>query len=222
MWVISLGGSKLVPDEVDEKFLERFKKMLDKNPGKKFVIITGGGATARRYIMALRKLGKKTKAQSMAGIGITRFHARFLTRFFGKRANKEIPLNMDKVKSLLNSNKIVVAGALRYHPNNTSDGTSAKLASFLNCPFINLTNVKGLYSKDPKEKGAKFIPRITWRKFDAITSKMKYEAGQHFVLDQAAAKIILKKKIPTYIVGDVSNIDKIINKKKFTGTLISG
>ena len=222
--MISLGGSRIVPDDVDEKFLEKFKKLLESHPSQKFVVVTGGGSTARKYISALRKLGEKTKSQSMSGISVTRFHAGFMARFFGKKANEEIPLNMKKVKNLLRGNQVVFCGALRYKNKNTSDGTAAKLANYLDCPFINLTNVKGLYTSNPKKnKKAKFIPKITWKKFDKIASKIKFEAGQHFVLDQSASKVILKNKIPTYIVGSLSSIDKILKgKKEFGGTLISG
>ena len=223
-WVISLGGSRIVPDEVDEKFLVRFKKLIDSHPTQKFVVVTGGGSTARRYIGALKRLGKKTKSQSMAGIAVTRLHAGFMARFFGKSANEEIPKDMDKVKNLLRGNQIVFCGGLRYRKNNTSDGTAAKLAAKVGCPFINLSNVDGLYTADPKkDKKAKFISKMSWKKFEGITSKIKYEAGQHFVLDQIAAETIMKKKIPTYIVGSLDAIDKILEgKKNFGGTLISG
>lgn len=223
-WVISLGGSRIVPDEVDEKFLVRFKKLIDSHPSQKFVVVTGGGSTARRYIGALKRLDKKTKTQSMAGIAVTRLHAGFMARFFGKKANEEIPENMGKVKNLLKGNQVVFCGGLRYRKNNTSDGTAAKLAAKIGCSFINLTNVNGLYTADPrKDKKAKFIPKMTWKKFEGITGGIKFEAGQHFVLDQIAAETIMKNKIPTYIVGSLSAIDKILNgEKNFGGTLISG
>jgi len=223
VWVISLGGSKIVPDNVDDDFLWRFKKLIDSHPKKKFVAIAGGGSTARRYIMALRKLGRKTKSQSIAGIGITRFHARFLARFFGDKANEEIPTSMKKVKNLLRGNQIVFCGALRYSKENTSDGTSASLAAYLEAPFINLTNVEGLYTSDPrKNKNAKRISKISWINFKKIVDKIKYEAGQHFVLDKVAANIILKNKIPTYIVGSLDSVDSILKGKRFKGTLICG
>jgi len=223
LWVISLGGSRIIPKEVDDKFLKRFKKLIESHSSKKFVVVTGGGSTARKYISALKRLGRKTKSQSLAGINVTRLHARFMTRFFGKIANEEIPLNMKKVKSLLGKNQIVFCGALRYRKKNTSDGTAAKIAGYLGVPFINLTNVNGLYSSDPKEnKDAKFVKKITWKKFNLISSKIKYSAGQHFVLDQTAAKIIQKKKIPTYIVGSITAIDNIIKSKNFKGTCIKG
>ncbi len=222
-WVISLGGSRIVPNEVDDRFLLKFKKLIDSHKSQKFVVVTGGGSTARKYISALRKLGEGIKAQSLEGIAITRLHARLMSKFFGKRANEDLPFNMKKVENLLEKNQIVFCGALRYEKKNTSDGTAAKIAGHIKSPFINLTNVKGLYSADPrKDKKAKFIKKISWKKFSEITNKIKYKAGQHFVLDQTAAKIIQKDKIPTYIVGSLTAIDNILKNKKFVGTIISG
>jgi uridylate kinase len=223
-WVISLGGSRIIPNEVDEKFLEEFKNLIDSHPSQKFVIVTGGGSTARKYISALKKLGKRTKSQSMTGIAVTRLHAGFMARLFGPQANEEIPKNMEKVKNLLRKNHVVFCGALRYQPKNTSDGTAANLAAYLKCSFINITNVPGLYTSNPKKnKNAKKIKNISWKKFEEIASKIKFKAGQHFVLDQNAAKTILKNRIPTYIIGSLSELDKILKeKKKFDGTLIVG
>jgi len=227
-WVISLGGSRIAPqsDEIDNDFIKKFEKLVEKHGSQKFVVVTGGGATARKYISALRRLGKKTQTQSQAGIAVTRFHASFLARIFGKKANdpKNVPKNMEKVKSLLSKNQVVFCGALRWERNKTSDGTAADLAGLLKCPFINLTNIKGLYTANPKtNKKAKFIKKISWKNFDKIASKIKFKAGQHFVLDQDAAKTILEKKIPTYIIGNLADMEKIISKKKnFNGTLISG
>ena len=54
--VISLGGSLIVPDEIDYDFLKKFKKTLLKiEKGNKIIIVTGGGSVARKYIATLRK-----------------------------------------------------------------------------------------------------------------------------------------------------------------------
>jgi len=223
LWVISLGGSRIAPNEVDYKFLEEFRELIEKHPSKKFVVVTGGGKTSRIYMNALRKLGQKTKKQSLAGIGITRFHAGILARFFGKRANEDIPENMKKVANLLRKNQIVFCGALRWSPNQTSDGTAANLAAYLKCYFINLTNVRGLYTSNPlTSKKAKFIKNISWKDFYERVNKIKFKAGQHFVLDQSAAKIILEHKVRTYIVGSLKDIENIIIGKNFKGSLICG
>lgn len=221
-WVISLGGSRIVPDDVDSEFLREFKVLLDSHKDKRFVVVCGGGSSARRYMSALKRLGRKTKSQSMEGIAVTRFHAGFMARFFGKEANKIVPRNMKRVKGLLGKNRVVFCGALRWRDNNTSDGNAANLAGYLGCSFINLTNVKGLYDKDPKKKGARFIPKISWKEFLKVARKIKFEAGQHFVLDLVAAEEIARNETDCFIVGSLKAMDLVLDGKKFVGTLISG
>lgn len=225
--VISLGGSMIIPDKINFKALRNFKKVLKKNNKRyKFVVVCGGGSTAREYISGLEneKLVKKRFHQGLLGIASTRLNARFMTYFFGNDANKGIPHDMKEVKNMLRIYDIVFCGALRYAKDETSDGTSAKLARFFNTRFINLTNVLGLYDKNPKKyKNAKFIPEITWKEFNELANKMKFSPGQHFVLDQSASRIILKYKIPTYILGEnFKELDKLLNNKKFKGTIIKG
>ncbi|HRZ85146.1 MAG TPA: UMP kinase [Candidatus Paceibacterota bacterium] len=221
--VMSLGGSLIVPDEVNLKIINEFKRVVDKHKKNyKFVVVCGGGSIARKYIHALRKSGKSEFLQSLAGIAVTRVNARFLTYFFGRDANEGIPQDMLQVKNLLKKNDIVFCGALRYSPDQTSDSTSAKLANFFNCDFVNLTLVSGLYTKNPLEnKDAKFVPFISWKDFKKMIDKIDFKPGQHFVLDQTAAEIILKNNIKTYILGsDMRNLDNFLSGKKFIGTVI--
>ncbi len=223
--VISLGGSLIVPDEINLKLLEKFKHILNRHKSNyKFVIVCGGGSIARKYIKALRKSHKSEYLQSMAGISVTRLNARFLSYFFGKDANEGVPHDMNQVKNLLAKNDFVFCGALRYAPRQTSDSTAAKLANFLNCEFVNLTLVQGLFTANPlTHSQAKFIPEISWENFFNKTSRMKFKPGQHFVLDQEASRIILEKKIPTYILGkDLKDLDNFLSNKKFKGTIIRG
>lgn len=223
--VISLGGSIMIPDKINIDYLEIFKKLLRKNYSKtRFVIVTGGGSIARKYIKALESEGKNEKEISFAGIKATRMNAEFLMQFFGKEANDKLPIDMESVKSNLHKNKVVICGALRYSDKETSDGTAAKLANHLKCDFINITNVSGLFTKDPKKhKNAKLIPSISWKNFDNIIKRIKFKPGQHFVLDQMASKIILKHKIKTYIVGPgIANLNSLFNGRKFKGTVIEG
>ncbi len=223
--VISLGGSLIIPDEINYKFLKKFKQVIKKNLNKyKFVVVCGGGSTARDYIKGLKneKIEKKQYLQSLLGIAATRLNARFMTYLFGREANEGIPHNMKDVKNLLKKNEVVFCGALRYAKHETSDGTAAKLARFFKSDFINLTNVKGLFDKNPKKhKNAKFIPQISHNEFLKIAKKIKFEPGQHFVLDQKAAEIIKKYNITTYILGpDLKNLQKVLNDHSFVGTKI--
>ena len=221
--VLSLGGSLIVPDNVDVSYLKKFREAIRKNSRKyKFIIVCGGGSVARKYIYALRETGINETLQSMAGISATRTNARFMSYFFNQNSWKGIPQKMEEIHKYLKSQDIVFCGALEYKPNQTSDSTSAQIARHFKTDFINLTNVSGLYDKNPKEhKDAKFIQDISWKEFNKLANKMKYKPGQHFVLDQTASKIIMNNKIKTYIIGqDIKQLDNLLNGKKFKGTKI--
>lgn len=223
--VLSLGGSLIIPDRINVKYLKEFKKIVLKNKNKyKFIIVCGGGSIARKYITALRETGMNENFQSYAGISATRTNARFMSYFFNQNQERGIPSSMNEVRNYIKKYDIVFCGALEYHPNQTSDSTSAEIAQVFKCDFINLTDVSGLYNKNPKEfKNAKFISRISWADFDKLANKIKFKPGQHFVLDQKAAGIIKKSKIPTYILGkNMNQLDNLLNGKKFIGTTIEG
>lgn len=222
--VLSLGGSLIVPEKINFSFLNKFKHELRKHyRTHKFVIVCGGGTIARKYIEILKKDNESKLALSKAGIMATRTNARLMMQFFGKEANDILPTNMKQVKDNLKKNNIVICGALRYTPNATSDTTAAKLANFLKTEFINITNIKGLYSANPfTNKSAKFIPYESWKDFEKRALKIPHKAGQHFVLDQSAAVLIRKHKTKTYIIGpNTNNLENILKGKKFIGTLIS-
>ena len=221
--VISLGGSLIIPDKIDFVFLDKFKKEIRKHYSEcKIVVVCGGGSVARKYMDALKKEGRPESELAEAGIMSTRMNAKFLMEFFGQEANNVLPRDMNEVASNLHKNKIVICGALRYADNETSDGTAAKLSHFLSCNFVNMINVRGLYTADPRiDRNAKFIDNISWVDFEKMAKKIKFKPGQHFVLDQKAAEIIRKYRIKTYIIGkDVINMGKIIKGEKFVGTLI--
>lgn len=222
--VISLGGSLIVPDKINYTFLHKFKTTLRKfYKTHRFVVVCGGGEIARKYVSTLSKEHKSNYDVSQAGIRATRMNALFMTQLFGKESNSQLPRNMKEVKEELKKNKVVFCGALRFVSNSTSDGTAAKLAHFLKTDFINMTNIKGLYTANPKtNKNTKFIPYENWKDFEKRALKIPYHSGQHFVLDQKASTIIRKHRITTYIIGDkLINLENILKNKKFTGTTIS-
>ena len=223
--VLSLGGSQIIPNDINLSYLNKFKKILKKHTRKyKFIIICGGGSVARKYISALKKTGISEKLQSLAGISATRMNARFMNYFFNIDPKYGIPHTTETLRKYVRKQDITFCGALEYKPNQTSDSTAAEIAKEFKADFINITNIKGLYNKNPKKfKNAKFIPRITWKDFDKMANKTKFKPGQHFVLDQTASKTILKHKIITYITGkDLRQIENLLKNKNFTGTVIQG
>jgi uridylate kinase len=224
--VISLGGSQIIPDKINIDFLNDFKKIILKNTKKyKFIVVCGGGKTARTYIKGLEEQKSKNKQyfQNLLGVSVTRLNARFMSYFFGADSSQGIPHEIGMIKSLLKKHDIIFCGALKYAKNQTSDSTSAKVAKYFNSDFINLTNVKGLYDKDPKKfRTAKFIPEISHKEFLKIAKKIEFKPGQHFVLDKKAAKTIKKHNIKTFIIGkDLKQLNNVLNNKHFIGTLVS-
>lgn len=223
-WVLSLGGSVIVPRAIDSAFLHNLRILLLKHiKDYQFVIVCGGGAIAREYIEALRKEGKSEAEQTAAGIRATRGNALFVMQWFGQHANRSLPKTMKAVKADLTKKDIVICGALRYRPHTTSDTTAALLAKELNAPFLNITNVSGLYTADPHTNhAARLIPFISWEAFEKKARAHRYKPGQHFVLDQQAATIIRKHKIPTFLVAgsNLSNIETTLQGKLKKGTEI--
>ncbi|MFH1801776.1 MAG: UMP kinase [archaeon] len=221
--VLSLGGSLIIPNDIDINFLKKFKKTILKNTkSHKFVIVCGGGSVARKYISALEKSKINALLQSFAGISATRMNARFMSYFFGIDSKGGVPHTMRSLEKQIKKRDIVFCGALEYKPNQTSDSTAAEISAHLKAEIINLTNVDGLYNKNPKKfKDAKFIPSISWKEFNKIAGKIKFKPGQHFVLDQSASEMILKNKITTYILGkNMNNLNNLLKNKKFKGTII--
>lgn len=221
--VVSLGGSQIIPDKINSVYLKKFKQIIEKHKQEfNFIIVCGGGSLARKYINAVKKEGGSVLLQSHAGINATRANARFISYFFGINPEHGVPKTIKTVKKYLKKQGIVFCGALEYKENQTSDNVAAILAKKFSGEFVNLTNVKGLYTKDPnKYKNAKFISSISWKDFDNIVSKMKFMPGQHFVLDQSASKTIMKNKVVTHIIKDLKEFNKYLTRKKFIGTIIS-
>lgn len=222
--VLSLGGSLIVPDEVNYKFLRNFKTLISKFRDRKFVIVAGGGITARKYIRGFKNLGFSVKDMGLAGVNVNRLNAWFIGKLFDKMSSEKIPNSMSDIKNLLRKKRVVILGVLRFEIGHTSDSTAAEIAKYFHTRFINMTNVEGLFNKDPKKfRNAKLVRYITFKKFSIITNKMRYHPGQHFVLDQSGARIIMKYKIPTYVIGpSLRNLENILKGKRFVGTTIYG
>jgi uridylate kinase len=221
--VISLGGSIIIPDKVNTGFLKEFKKLIEKNTSKyKFIIVCGGGSIARKYIEALKD--KNHEFQGAGGIAATRANAKFVSCFFGEDPKKIIPISLKEIKKEVKKRDIVISGAIDFKPNQTTDSNAAEIAASLKAIFINITNVDGLYDKNPKKfKNAKFISEISWKEIYKMANSMKFEPGQHFVLDQISSKIIMNNKVPSYILGtNIKNFEYFLKGEKFKGTIIEG
>jgi uridylate kinase len=214
--VISVGGSVVVPDKINTKFLFDLKKIINQDK-RKFIIITGGGKTCRNYIAALSKFHSSNREKDLIGIETTRLNAQLMTGLFKLPA--KIPKNIREVKNSWKKQKITVCGGFR--PGITTDGVAVEIAKTIGAKtFINLTNVAGVYTKDPKKKGAKLLKETSYKIIFKLLEKIKEKPGQHFILDRHAAKIAGAIKMKVIILKGLNNLKACLKNKKFTGTII--
>ncbi|MBU6447365.1 UMP kinase [Patescibacteria group bacterium] len=221
-YVVSLGGSIIVPDEIDSPYLKKFRKFIiaEVKKGNRFIIITGGGRIARQYRNAARLIFSSITTEQLDWIGIytTRTNAVFVKSLFGGLAHDEILLDPRKRMEI---KKPIAIGA-GYLPGHSTDYDAVCMAKTYGADtVINLSNVDYVYDRDPKKPGAKKITEITWtdfiRRFGA-----KWQPGLNAPFDPVASKLAKKYNFRVCVANghDFSNLSKIFSGKKFKGTVI--
>ncbi|MFH1838226.1 MAG: UMP kinase [Candidatus Kuenenbacteria bacterium] len=221
--IISLGGSLVVPNEIDFDFLKKFKDLILKylKKEKRFFIISGGGKTARNYQNAALKITKITKEDlDWIGIHSTRINAHLLRTIFKNWAYPKIITNPQKIKKNIKEKIIIAAG---WKPGWSTDFVAVKLAQAYKIKTIlNLSNVSFVFDKDPnKYKNAKPLKKIDWFDFRKIVGN-KWSPGANLPFDPIASKLAEKLKLNVIILkgNDFQNLNNFLNKKNFKGTTI--
>jgi uridylate kinase len=217
--VISLGGSLVVPGEIDVNFLIEFKRLILKkvNLGEKFILVVGGGKTARKYITALKSVSKVgNKDLDWMGIQASWINAKLVQLNFGKNAYPEIISDPNKKVDFKES--ILVAGG--WKPGRSTDDCAVRLAKTYGAKIIiNLSNIDYVYNKDPKKyKDAKKIELISWKEFRKITGN-KWIPGKNLPFDPTAAKTAQENKVKV-IITNFKNLNGILSNRSFKGTVV--
>jgi uridylate kinase len=222
IYVISLGGSLVVPNEINIKFLSLFKNIIEKKikENKKFIIIVGGGKTARNYQNAAKALTKVSNEDlDWLGIHATRINAHLLLTIFRKYAHFRIIKNPKEKISF--KEKILIAAG--WKPGFSTDYDAVLLAKTYNSnTIINLTNVDYVYDKDPKKfKSAKPFKEISWKDYLKLIEQ-KWIPGMSAPFDPIASKLAQKFKFKVVILNGrkLKNLENYLANKTFKGTII--
>ena len=220
--IISLGGSLIVPGDIDAKFLRSFKKLIEKHVrrGRRFAIICGGGGTARRYQTSARKIVQLTRKDvDWIGIHGTRLNAHLLRAIFYKIAHQRIIKNPLSPMSL-HKPVLIAAG---WRPGCSTDYDAVLLARRLRArTIINLTNIDFVYDKDPRKfKNAHPIKEISWRAFRAMLPS-RWDPGLNAPFDPIASKLAHKLGLEVVIMNGrkLGNFERYLLGKRFVGTRI--
>lgn len=221
--VISLGGSLVVPSTIDTDFLKRFKAVIETHiaAGKQFVIVVGGGRTARTYIDAAHDVTEiSDEDKDWLGIHSTRLNAHMLRTIFYKDAHPEIVTNPNEIPYFTES--ILVAAGWR--PGNSTDLVAVKLAAKLHSTtVINLSNIEQVYTADPRTTpDATPIERISWDDYIALIPE-KWTPGLSSPFDPIASRAAKDAHISVVVMNgaDLSRLEHCLQGEPFLGTTIA-
>jgi len=220
--ILSLGGSLIVPQDIDEGFLKSFKQFIDRHiiNGWRFIIVTGGGHTSRSYQQSARKLAD-ISSQDLDWLGIhgTRLNAHLIRTIFNTRAYQVLS-NNPKKKISTNKPIIVTSG---WKPGWSTDYVSVQMCQTYGInSMINLTNTDYVYSLDPhKYRSAKKISEITWTDYQKLVGK-KWNPGAHYPFDPIASGLAKKLNVDVYIVNGkkIKNLSNLLAGSSYKGTHI--
>ncbi|MCL2833534.1 MAG: UMP kinase [Treponema sp.] len=228
--VISLGGSIVAPDKVDEDFLKNFvlliKEFLQKDEKQRFILIIGGGSPARDWQKAYRNICAMTSAQSSdeqadwIGIMATRLNARLVKAAMGEWCAQEVVTDPTRVEPLIG--RVLVASG--WKPGFSTDYDAVLLAERFNADcVINLSNIAKVYTDDPKKNpDAVPIDTITWHDFCKLVGD-EWVPGKNAPFDPVASRHAWKIGLKVICAAgkDLDNLRNILSGGHFTGTIIS-
>jgi uridylate kinase len=140
----------------------------------------------------------------------------------GDDAYPKVPETIEDLRLYFESGKVIVMGGLQ--PGHSTNAVTALAAESIGASvLVNLTNVDGVYTADPKkDPKAKKFDEISTDKLLSLISGEEMMAGSYELLDPVSVRIIERSHIPTWIVSgeDPENMLKIL-KGKHVGTKIT-
>ena len=223
--VMSVGGSLIVPDQIDSEFLKSLKKFVDEETalGRRFIIIAGGGKTARRYQDAAGEVTKlENEDLDWMGIHATRLNGHLIRTIFRDSAHPEMITNPDDIHKVSDDQKVVVAAG--YRPGCSTDLRAVQIAHKLGAKkVINLSNIDYVYTADPrKDPEAKRIENISWSDFREIIPK-EWDPGLSAPFDPIAAKEAHEQNIEVAIINGnkLDALRNYLHDEEFIGTKVS-
>jgi len=220
--IISLGGSLIVPEEIDVEFLKSFKELIlwHVAKGKKFVIICGGGKINKKYNEVAKKVSNPSDVDlDWVGIAALKLNAELVRVMFAEYANTKVVNNLSQSFSF---EKSVIIGAA-YEPGKSSDWDAIEAAKTIGAKkIINLSNTDYVYDSDPRiNPNAKKIENISWAEYRSLIPS-EWTSRLSTPFDPIASKVAEENGISAMIMNGkpLENLAKCLNNEKFVGTII--
>lgn len=222
--VVSVGGSLIVPDQIDVTFLQTFRSLVRANieNGIGFYIIAGGGKLSRRYQEAAEEARGELSAEDSDWLGIhaTRLNAHLIRTLFLDEAQDRIVKNPTRA---VNTKYPVIVGS-GWKPGNSTDYCAVLAAKKLGAKkLVNLSNIDYVYTADPrKDPTATKIEKTSWTEFRKLIPT-EWNPGLSSPFDPVAAKEAEALGLEVAIMNgaNLSELQNYLSGKPFAGTIIS-
>lgn len=223
--IISVGGSLIVPGDIDTTFLSSLHTLITKEIalGKRFIIIAGGGKTARKYQDAARAVVDLTPDDvDWIGIHATRLNAHLLRTIFRELAHPVVITNPDDVLDVPKSAHLIIAAG--YRPGSSTDLRAVQIAERCKAQkLVNLSNIDYVYTADPRTNpDAEKIEKMAWADFRKLIPA-EWDPGLSSPFDPMAAKEAERLHLEVAIINGtkLSELGNYLDGNAFVGSVIS-
>jgi uridylate kinase len=220
--VVALGGSIVHPDEIDTKFLIKFKKFLAPflKSGVKFVLVVGGGRLARRFQDAAHNVASVSdEDKDWIGIHATRLNGHLLRTVFHDVADPVMIDERGKTKKI----KYPITIAAGWRPGWSTDYVAMQLAADFGAHAAIISGKPAhVYDKDnAKYADAKPFHALSWKEYRKLIPA-KWKPGLHAPVDPVGAALGERQQVKAIIIDgrNLPNFRKLLNGKEFQGTII--
>lgn len=223
--IMSVGGSLIVPDQIDTIFLKNLRDFVVKETtenGRCFIIIAGGGKTARRYQDGAAAVATvESEDLDWLGLHATRLNGHLLRTIFRDLAYPTIITNPDEVLDAPDTTKLIIAAG--YRPGASTDLRAIQIANHLGAKkVINLSNTDYVYTSNPHtDKFAKKIEEIKWADFRKLIPET-WDPGLSSPFDPVAAREAEKLGVEVAQINGahLNELENYLEERPFVGTRI--
>jgi len=220
-FVLSVGGSVFIGEKPLTDKINEFCSTINSLGEFKFVIVVGGGKTCRNYNEAATALGANNFQLDSLGIAATKLNARLFTYKIDK-VHKKIIENFSELDEIIEEGRIPILGGMA--EGQTTDAVGALIAEKLGFEFVNLSNVDGIYDKDPNAfEDAMMFKELSFNDMNFLVREKLLIPGQHLFVDPQAASILSRSKVKSYFLnGDhLENFKNCLREQDYKGTVVS-
>lgn len=225
--IIALGGSIVVPNEIDIEYLKRlhafFVKYIEEG-NDPVILVIGGGYPARQYQDAASAIVEVSdEDKDWIGIHATRSNAQLIRTIF---ADICYPVVLDNPHKYINKSDLedyslfVASGGF---PGHSTDYDAVALAQrFGASGFYIATTIPYVYDKDfSKYKDASPIKDLTWADYRSLISE-SWTPGMKAPVDPIAATAASKSNLFCHLFkgNNLANLENCIFGREFEGSVI--